>query len=193
MRFADPIWLFVGAASVTVLAVLLARAELLRTRALRVLAGTRLRPALGALPSKVRRWLRVAVVSFAVAMGFVALARPQKGMQWETVERKGADVLLVVDTSRSMDVDDVKPTRLERAKLAIRDLVERFPGDRVGLVAFAGARCPGRCAPHGYRCRCGVAGTSLPGQFAWRSTGIDQIALQGEPGYARRICADHRR
>ena len=37
-----------------------------------------------------------------------------------------------------MDADDVKPTRLERSKLAIRDLVERFPGDRIGLVAFAG-------------------------------------------------------
>ena len=71
-------------------------------------------------------------------MGFVALARPQKGMHWETLERKGTDLLLVVDTSKSMDADDVKPTRLERAKLAIRDLVDRFPGDRIGLVAFAG-------------------------------------------------------
>jgi Ca-activated chloride channel family protein len=77
-------------------------------------------------------------MTLAVAMGFVALARPQKGMQWETLERSGIDLLLVVDTSKSMDSDDVKPTRLERAKLAIRDLVERFPGDRIGLVAFAG-------------------------------------------------------
>lgn len=138
MRFADPIWLLVGAASVTVVVVLLARAELLRSRALKVLVGTRHRPALSALPSSLRRWLRVGVISFAVAMGFVALARPQKGLQWETVERKGTDLLLVVDTSRSMDADDVKPTRLERAKLAIRDLVEKFPGDRIGLVAFAG-------------------------------------------------------
>jgi Ca-activated chloride channel family protein len=80
----------------------------------------------------------VGVVTLAVAMGFVALARPQRGMRWETMKRNGLDLLLVVDTSRSMDADDVKPSRLERAKLAIRDLVERFPGDRIGLVAFAG-------------------------------------------------------
>ena len=89
-------------------------------------------------PSRFRRWLRVVVATVAVAMGFVALARPQKGMHWETLERNGIDLLLVVDTSKSMDADDVKPTRLERAKLAIRDLVDRFPGDRIGLVAFAG-------------------------------------------------------
>jgi Ca-activated chloride channel homolog len=137
MRFADPYWLTIGLAVVTVLFVLLARAEHLKSRALELLQKARLRSR-SATPSRFRRWLRVAVVTFAVAMGFVALARPQKGMQWETLERNGIDLLLVVDTSKSMDSDDVKPTRLERAKLAIRDLVDRFPGDRVGLVAFAG-------------------------------------------------------
>ena len=78
------------------------------------------------------------VASLAVALGFVALARPQRGLRWETVARDGVDLMVVVDTSKSMDADDVKPTRLERAKLAVRDLVERFPGDRVGIVAFAG-------------------------------------------------------
>jgi Ca-activated chloride channel homolog len=137
MRFADPYWLYIGLAVVTVLFVLLARAEHLKSRALELLQKARLRSRSTA-PSRFRRWLRVAVVTLAVAMGFVALARPQKGMRWETLERNGIDLLLVVDTSRSMDSDDVKPTRLERAKLAIRDLVERFPGDRIGLVAFAG-------------------------------------------------------
>jgi Ca-activated chloride channel family protein len=140
MRFADPIWLVVGAASVTVLVVLLVRAERLKARALALLGGTRARAGAAnvAVPSRLRRWARVAVITMAVAMGFVALARPRKGLRWETMERKGTDVLLVVDTSRSMDADDVKPTRLERVKLAIHDLVDRFPGDRIGVVAFAG-------------------------------------------------------
>jgi Ca-activated chloride channel family protein len=137
MRFADPYWLYVGLATVTVLFALLARAEHLKSRSLALLAGARLRLP-SAVPSPFRRWLRVIVMTLAAAMAFVALARPQKGMQWETLERNGIDLLLVVDTSKSMDADDVKPTRLERAKLAIRDLVERFPGDRIGLVAFAG-------------------------------------------------------
>jgi Ca-activated chloride channel family protein len=137
MHFADPQWLLIGLVAVTLLAFLLSRAERIRSRALALLEGARLRPRLGSL-SPGRRWLRVVIVTVAVAMGFVALARPQKGLRWETLERNGIDLLLVVDTSRSMDADDVKPTRLERAKLAIRDLVERFPGDRIGLVAFAG-------------------------------------------------------
>ncbi len=137
MRFADPYWLYVGVAVVSVLFALLARAEHLKLRALGLLQRARLRSP-DAAPSRFRRWLRVVVMTLAVAMGFVALARPQKGLQWETLERNGMDLLLVVDTSKSMDADDVKPTRLERAKLAIRDLVERFPGDRLGLVAFAG-------------------------------------------------------
>ncbi|MGD0679596.1 MAG: VWA domain-containing protein [Polyangiaceae bacterium] len=137
MRFAEPFWLLVGALVVGLLFVLRARSERLTMRAMAALAGARLVNA-SALPSRVRRWLRIAVTCFAVAMGFVALARPQKGMQWQTLDREGTDLVLVVDTSKSMNADDVAPTRLERAKLAIRDLVERFPGDRIGLVAFAG-------------------------------------------------------
>ncbi len=137
MRFAEPLWLLVGAVAVGLIVILRARSEYLTGRAMKVLAGARLVDE-KALPSRLRRWLRVAVISFAVAMGFVALARPQKGMRWQTLDRKGTDVLLVVDTSKSMDADDVRPTRLERTKLAARDLVERFPGDRIGLVAFAG-------------------------------------------------------
>jgi Ca-activated chloride channel family protein len=137
MRFADPMWLLVGALAVGLILILRVRSEFLTTRAIAALSGARL-VARGALPSRLRRWLRVAVVSLAVAMGFVALARPQKGMKWQTVDRNGTDLLLVVDTSKSMNADDVSPTRLERTKLAVRDLVEKFPGDRIGLVAFAG-------------------------------------------------------
>ncbi|HEY3594164.1 MAG TPA: VWA domain-containing protein, partial [Polyangiaceae bacterium] len=92
----------------------------------------------GMLPSRVRRLLRASAAIFAVSMGFAALARPQVGTRWETLERRGTDLLLVMDASRSMDADDVKPTRLGRAKIAVRDLVARIPGDRIGLVAFAG-------------------------------------------------------
>jgi Ca-activated chloride channel family protein len=137
MHFADPKWLLAGLVVMTILGVLLVRAEYLKARALKLLEGIRL-PFRSSSPSRARRWLRILVVTFAVATGFVALARPQKGLHWETLERKGTDLLLVVDTSRSMDSDDLKPTRLERAKLAIRDLVQRFPGDRIGVVAFAG-------------------------------------------------------
>ncbi len=70
--------------------------------------------------------------------GIFALARPQWGYQWQEVKRTGLDILLVVDTSKSMLTRDVKPNRLERTKLAVKDLVKKLKGDRIGLVAFAG-------------------------------------------------------
>jgi Ca-activated chloride channel family protein len=137
MRFADPQWLIVGAVIVTLVFALRVRGERLTKRALQTLSGAHLINA-GALPSAPRRWLRVFVVCTAVAAAFVALARPQKGKEWQTLDRKGTELLLVLDTSKSMNTDDVSPTRLERTKLAVRDLVARFPEDRIGLLAFAG-------------------------------------------------------
>lgn len=71
-------------------------------------------------------------------ISIVALARPQWGYQWQEVKRQGLDILLVIDTSKSMLTQDVKPNRLERTKLAVKDLIKKLKGDRIGLVAFAG-------------------------------------------------------
>jgi Ca-activated chloride channel family protein len=68
----------------------------------------------------------------------VAFARPELGYRWEEVQRRGVDLLFAIDTSKSMLTRDVKPNRLERAKLAVRSLAQKFPGNRVGLVVFAG-------------------------------------------------------
>lgn len=69
----------------------------------------------------------------------VAVARPGWEAQDTTVDRRGRDVVFVVDVSRSMLAEDLAPNRLERAKLAILDTLERLEGDRVALVAFAGS------------------------------------------------------
>ena len=68
----------------------------------------------------------------------LALVRPQWGFDWQEVRRQGLDILILVDTSRSMLTEDVKPNRLERAKLAVKDLLKKLKGDRVGMIAFAG-------------------------------------------------------
>jgi Ca-activated chloride channel family protein len=78
--------------------------------------------------------LSVAVVVFAI----VALARPQWGFEWQDVRREGLDIFIAIDTSKSMLTEDVKPNRLDRAKLAVKDLLKKLKGDRVGLIAFAG-------------------------------------------------------
>jgi Ca-activated chloride channel family protein len=81
---------------------------------------------------------RVYWLSAVAALSFVALSRPQWGFEWQQVKKQGLDILVVVDVSKSMLTQDVKPNRLQRTKLAIRDLVKKLKGDRIGLVAFAG-------------------------------------------------------
>jgi len=71
--------------------------------------------------------------------------RPQWGFHWEEVKRTGVDIVIALDTSKSMLSEDVKPNRLQRSKLAIKDLVRNLKGDRIGLIAFSGSaflQCP---------------------------------------------------
>jgi Ca-activated chloride channel family protein len=73
-----------------------------------------------------------------LALAVVALARPQWGRVEEQVFDQSREILLAVDLSRSMLAQDVKPSRLDRAKLLIQSLLERLEGERVGLVVFSG-------------------------------------------------------
>ena len=92
-----------------------------------------------------RKAVKMAFVTAAVALAAFALARPQWGFEWEEVKRSGLDILIAIDTSKSMLATDVKPNRLERSKFAVKDLVKKLSGDRIGLVAFSGTaflQCP---------------------------------------------------
>jgi Ca-activated chloride channel family protein len=76
---------------------------------------------------------------------FLAAAGPQCGERTELVKRTGIDLVIAVDASNSMLARDVKPSRIERAKLEVTALLDRLNGDRVGLVVFAGEafiQCP---------------------------------------------------
>lgn len=75
----------------------------------------------------------------ALGLAIVALARPQWGESVQTVEREGVQIIIALDVSRSMLAEDIKPSRLVRAKLEIVDLMQRLQGDEVGLVLFSGA------------------------------------------------------
>lgn len=92
-----------------------------------------------------RRTLRAVLLGAAVLAVVVALGGPMWGFRWQQVQREGIDLLVALDTSKSMLATDVKPNRLARAKLAVRDLLAEIGGDRIGLVAFAGTaflQCP---------------------------------------------------
>src|SRR5437667_11868751 len=95
--------------------------------------------------SPLRQKIRLALVIVAVACALVALARPQWGFDWEEARQRGLDIVVAIDTSRSMLAEDVRPNRLTRAKLAALDLMKLAATDRFALVPFAGAaflQCP---------------------------------------------------
>ncbi|MCY4377409.1 MAG: VWA domain-containing protein [Spirochaetaceae bacterium] len=110
-------------------------AALRRRRTLVRFAGDRSRPH---AERRNARPFKGGLLVAAVVLIVVALARPGWTPETRTVERRGRDVVFVVDTSRSMLAQDLAPNRLERAKLAILDTLEVLRGDRVALVAFAG-------------------------------------------------------
>lgn len=85
-----------------------------------------------------RALYRALLVLVGLALVFVAMAGPMFGVYFENVNRKGADVYVLLDVSRSMLAEDVAPNRLQRAKSDIRDLLDNVVGDRVGLIVFAG-------------------------------------------------------
>ena len=89
--------------------------------------------------------ISVILTSLSILLLLGALTRPQIGFRWRELKREGLDIIFAVDTSRSMLAEDIAPSRLGRAKMAIEDMISRLSGDRIGLVAFAGEaflQCP---------------------------------------------------
>ena len=92
-----------------------------------------------------RRKIRYILLVLASVLLIAALARPQWGFDLQEVEQSGVDIVVAVDTSKSMLAQDIAPNRLERAKLAALELMQDAGSDRLGLVAFAGQaflECP---------------------------------------------------
>lgn len=85
-----------------------------------------------------QKWTVFVLQSAAIALTFAALARPQLGFDEIEAESEGRNLIIAIDTSRSMLATDLRPDRLERAKLAATDIIRSLPEDRIGLIAFAG-------------------------------------------------------
>ena len=92
------------------------------------------------MPSRSRSkgWVRVSLVSLALAFFIVGLARPQTGAKLSEHRARGAEIIVALDVSNSMLAQDYSPNRLERAKLSIARLTDKLQDDRIGLVLFAG-------------------------------------------------------
>jgi Ca-activated chloride channel homolog len=116
-----------------------------RTKALRSFIDAGLHKKMNLSANNHRRWLKASLFLAAVLFIVFSLTRPAWNEKPETIEKRGRDVVFLLDVSRSMLAEDLVPNRLERAKLAIADCVDRLQGDRVALVAFSGTaavKCP---------------------------------------------------
>jgi Ca-activated chloride channel family protein len=138
LNLAHPAWLFALALPLilAVLAVVIAR---LRRSQWQAFAADRLRPILIKRRSPVVRWISFSLLLLACISLVIALTRPHEKAGTREEKILSRNVLIALDLSRSMRVQDVKPDRLSRAKIAIYELLEELPNERVGIIGFAGS------------------------------------------------------
>jgi Ca-activated chloride channel family protein len=83
--------------------------------------------------------LKFIILMLAVLFLIIGLANPQIGSKLEEVKREGIDIMIALDVSNSMLAEDLVPNRLEKAKNAISQMVDKLHGDRIGIIVFAGS------------------------------------------------------
>ena len=120
------------------LAILIILSFKARKRVLARLATANLSARLTRGTSLARKRLRAVLLLLALVLTVFSLLDPRWGIRYKEVQQTGIDVFFVLDTSRSMLAEDVRPNRMERAKQYIEDALDTVGGDRVGLVTFAG-------------------------------------------------------
>ncbi len=116
-----------------------------KRRALNLLAQHDMLGKINRSVSLKRQILKAVMIILAFASVVIALTQPKWNPKPQKIKRQGRDVCILLDTSRSMLAEDIKPNRLQRSLLAIQDLLEVLQGDRIGIVTFAGnatIKCP---------------------------------------------------
>jgi len=88
--------------------------------------------------SVIRLILKFLLIILSYASIIIALARPQFGSKLEKVKRNGVEVMVALDISNSMKCEDIEPSRLDKAKMAIARLIEEMSNDKIGIIVFAG-------------------------------------------------------
>ncbi len=88
--------------------------------------------------SRIKPLIRFILLFLAFASLTLGVMRPQVGSKIEEVKREGVDVMIALDVSNSMNAEDIKPSRLQRARQSIYRMIDKLEGDRIGLIVFAG-------------------------------------------------------
>jgi len=116
-----------------------------KAKALRILACNEMLKKINVSVSLKKQIFKALLLIMGFISIVIALTEPKWNPQAQRIKRQGRDVCILLDTSRSMLAEDIKPNRLERSKIAIRDLLETLGGDRIAIVTFAGnstVKCP---------------------------------------------------
>ncbi len=87
--------------------------------------------------SKAKNIIKFSLIILSIILLVIAAANPQVGSKIEEVKQTGIDVFILLDVSLTMDAQDIKPSRLEKAKYQVENLIRRLQGDRIGLIIFA--------------------------------------------------------
>ncbi len=101
-------------------------------------ANSKLHSVLFPSKSRIKSALKFGILLFSLLLIIIGLANPQIGIKIEEVKQVGIDVFILLDVSMSMNAEDIKPSRLEKAKHEIGKLIQKLKGDRIGLIVFSG-------------------------------------------------------
>lgn len=142
--FAQP-WFLLGVIVAGLFGLIAVAVTIRRRKRVSKAVPKRLAAALAPGVSTILPVLQNSAYTMALMFFAVALAQPQCGESAEVAKRRGIDVVVALDASKSMYARDVTPSRIDRAKLELTSLLDSLKGDRVGLVVFAGdafIQCP---------------------------------------------------
>lgn len=138
LRFAEPTYLYLLAVLPVLVLVWLHSQRKMRKK-MKKLADASLQDCLMPDRSAVRTSLKFFLSLAALALLIIAVARPQAGTKISNEKRNGIEAMVALDISNSMLAEDVAPSRLDKSKLLIENMIDEFKNDKVGMVVFAGS------------------------------------------------------
>jgi len=92
--------------------------------------------------SRFKPFVKMLMLSLALLFLITGLTNPKMGTKLETVKRRGVDIVFAIDVSKSMDAEDIAPSRLEKAKRLVSKIIDNLVSDRIGIIAYAGEAYP---------------------------------------------------
>lgn len=137
IHFESPIYLYL-LCLIPVFCLIMYLTEILRKKKLKKFGDAELLKQLMPDASNLRRWIKFGLLQLALTMLIIIVARPQMGTKVSNEKRNGIECIIALDISNSMLAEDVQPSRLDKSKMLIEGLLDKFSNDKIGLVVFAG-------------------------------------------------------